>query len=54
MADRWRRVTFIFTTGDRFEAATEIGDLLKDESPGGYPFVTLKEERGSGDPTRGY
>ena len=54
VADRWRRVTFIFTTGDRFEAATEIGDLLKDESPGGYPFVTLKEERGSGDPTRGY
>jgi len=45
VADKWRRVTFIFTTGDRFEAATEIGDLLKDESPAGYPFVTLKERR---------
>jgi hypothetical protein len=39
----WRRVTFIVTTGDRFEAASEIRELLTDESPGGYPFVTLKE-----------
>lgn len=39
----WRRVTFIVTTGDRFEAASEVRELLTDESPGGYPFVTLKE-----------
>ncbi len=45
VADKRRRVTFIFTTGDRFESATEIGDLLKDESPWGYPFVTLKEAK---------
>ena len=43
MADKRRRITFIFTTGDRFEAAEEVGDLLKDESLWGYPFVTLKE-----------
>ncbi len=43
VAGKWRRITFIFTTGDRFEAATEIGELLKDESAAGYPFVTLKE-----------
>jgi hypothetical protein len=43
VADKRRRITFIFTTGDRFEAAEEVGDLLKDESPWGYPFVTLKE-----------
>ena len=36
-------LTFIFTTGDRFEAATEISDLFKDESAAGYSFVTLKE-----------
>ena len=54
VADRRRRVTFIYTTGDRFEAATELGDLLKDEAPGGYPFVTLKEERASADGTEGY
>jgi hypothetical protein len=43
VSNNWRRVTFIVTTGDRFEAASEIRDLLTDESPGGYPFVTLKE-----------
>ena len=43
IADKWRRVTFIFTTGDRFEAAGELGDLLKDTSPLGQPFVVLKE-----------
>lgn len=42
-ASNWRRVTFIFTTGDRFEAAGELGDLVKDVSPAGVPFVTLKE-----------
>lgn len=45
ISEKRRRITFIFTTGDRFEAATEINDLLKDESPAGYPFVTLKESK---------
>lgn len=44
VSDTWRRITFIATTGDRFEAAREITDLYADQSPGGYPFVTLKEE----------
>jgi len=43
ISDSWRRVTFIFTTGDRFEAATEISDLFRDESTAGYSFVTLRE-----------
>jgi hypothetical protein len=43
IAGRWRRVTFIFTTGDRFEAAVELRDLLKDIAPDGRPFVTLRE-----------
>jgi hypothetical protein len=43
-ADKWRRVSFIFTTGDRFEAAEEIRDLLADQSPTGHLYVTLKEE----------
>lgn len=42
-ANRWRRITFIMTTGDRFEAAREIGDLFKDYSPQGHPYVVLKE-----------
>lgn len=45
VADKWRRITFIFTTGDRFEAAEEIKDLLADQSPSGHPFVTLKEQQ---------
>lgn len=44
VATDWRRVAFIFTTGDRFEAATEMNDLFKDYSPSGYPFVILKEQ----------
>jgi hypothetical protein len=39
----WRRITFIVTTGDRFEAAEEINDLLEDQSPAGRLYVTLKE-----------
>ena len=39
----WRRITFIVTTGDRFEAAEEINDLFEDESPAGQLYVTLKE-----------
>lgn len=28
VSERWRRVTFLVTSGERFECATEIGDLL--------------------------
>ena len=45
VADKWRRITFIFTTGDRFEAAEEIKDLLADQSASGHPFVTLREQQ---------
>jgi hypothetical protein len=46
VADTWRRIAFIVTTGDRFEVAEEIKDLLVDQSPTGHHFVTLKEEEG--------
>ncbi|HET91167.1 MAG TPA: hypothetical protein ENN99_10585 [Chloroflexi bacterium] len=39
---RWRRVTFIETTWDRFTAAEEINDLYASGADG--LFVTLKEE----------
>ncbi len=45
VSDTWRRVTFIVTTGDRFEAAEEIKDLLNDYSPTGHPFVRLREQQ---------
>jgi len=44
VSDHWRRVAFILTTGDRFEAAEELKDLLLDQSPTGHHFVVLKEE----------
>jgi hypothetical protein len=44
VSDAWRRISFIVTSGDRFEAAQEIKDLYADQSPGGHPFVTLKEQ----------
>jgi hypothetical protein len=40
---RWRRVTFILTTGDRFMNAHEINDLFEQESPVGRLYVKLKE-----------
>lgn len=43
VSNRWRRITFIVTSGDRFERATEIGDLFERESPAGRRYVTLKE-----------
>jgi hypothetical protein len=43
VSENWRRITFIVTTGDRFEAAEEINDLLEDQSPAGRLYVTLKE-----------
>lgn len=47
VSTRWRRITFIHTTWDRFVAATEINDLFSDDDQ----FVdrvyhTLKEEDG--------
>jgi len=43
VANRWRRVTFIVTSGDRFINAHEINDLFEEESPAGQLFVRLKE-----------
>lgn len=45
ISDAWKRITFIVTTGDRFEMAQEIKDLFLDQSPAGEAFVTLKEEQ---------
>lgn len=44
VSNKWRRITFIETTGDRFENAVEINDLFDRESPMGRLYVTLKEE----------
>jgi hypothetical protein len=49
ISESWQRISFIITTGDRFEAAEEIKDLYADQSPAGYPFVTLKEQQGNFD-----
>jgi hypothetical protein len=35
VAHRWRRVTFIVTSGDRFMNAVEINDLFEQESQAG-------------------
>jgi hypothetical protein len=43
VANRWRRVTFIVTSGDRFMNAQEINDLFEQESPVGRLYVKLKE-----------
>jgi hypothetical protein len=43
VAHRWRRVTFIVTSGDRFMNAHEINDLFEQESPAGQLYVRLKE-----------
>ena len=43
VANRWRRVTFIVTSGDRFVNAHEINDLFEQESPAGQLYVRLKE-----------
>jgi hypothetical protein len=40
---RWRRVTFIVTSGDRFMNAVEINDLFERESPAGRLYVKLRE-----------
>jgi hypothetical protein len=43
VSTRWRRVTFIVTSGDRFMQAVEINDLFEQESPAGRLYVKLKE-----------
>jgi hypothetical protein len=43
VSTRWRRVTFIVTTGDRFMNAREINNLFEQESPAGQLYVKLKE-----------
>jgi len=43
VSTNWRRITFITTTGDRFESAEEINDLFEKESPTGRLYVVLKE-----------
>jgi hypothetical protein len=43
VAHRWRRVTFIVTSGDRFMNAVEINDVFEQESPVGQLYVRLKE-----------
>ena len=43
LSPKWRRITFITTTGDRFETAQEIGDLFERQSPWGRLYTTLKE-----------
>ena len=44
VSHNWRRITFIITTGDRFETAEEINDLFETSSTAGRLYVTLKEE----------
>ena len=43
VSTKWKRITFILTTGDRFERALEINDLFQRESSSGRQYVTLKE-----------
>jgi hypothetical protein len=43
LSRRWRRLTFIVTSGDRFMHAVDITDLLDAENTVGQPYVTLKE-----------
>ncbi len=40
---RWRRITFFYTTGDRFQAAQEINDLFVSGHAAEGLYVTLKE-----------
>ncbi|MEM7119221.1 MAG: hypothetical protein AAF614_42780 [Chloroflexota bacterium] len=44
VSNKWRRITFIETTGDRFENSQEVNDLFDHESPMGQLYVKLKEE----------
>ena len=42
VSTRWRRVTFIVTSGDRFMQAVEINDLFEQKSPVGQLYVRFK------------
>jgi hypothetical protein len=42
-AGNWKRLTFIVTSGEKFEAAAEINQLLNPIVHGGAPWVVLKE-----------
>ena len=44
ISHHWRRITFIVTTGDRFETAEEINDLFENQSPAGRLYIKLKED----------
>ena len=43
VSPRWRRVTFIVTSDDRFMNTLEINDLFEQESPVAQLYVRLKE-----------
>jgi len=43
ISHRWRRITFIVTSGDRFIHAQELNNLFEQESPASQLFVTLME-----------
>lgn len=43
VATTWKRVAFIVTSGDRFEAAATLTDLTRDVHPNGSRFVRLQE-----------
>lgn len=43
VSHKWRRITFIVTSGDRFEDALEVNDLFDGESSQGRIYVQLKE-----------
>ena len=43
VSHRWRRVTFIVTSGERFINAHEINDLFEQESPAGQLYVRQKD-----------
>ena len=42
---RWRRITFIVTSGDRFLHAVDVADLFDAQTSGGQRYVTLKEDQ---------
>jgi hypothetical protein len=42
VSTRWRRVTIIVTSGDRFMNAGKINDLFQQENPVGGLYVKLK------------
>jgi hypothetical protein len=43
-ARTWKRITFIVTTGDRFELASEIEHLFADKDATGSSYITIKED----------